>query len=240
MWASYLTFSNLPDVSYATKGKCDYNTEMAYRRLSHPSTSLEHQEDRVACSGWTCSADFMAPDEGRAQLVCGHSFRSNIWFFLRSNKSVHPKGNQPWIFIERTDAEADVPVLWPPDSLEKTLMLENIEGRGKGGWQILRWLDGIIHSMDMSLSKLQEIVRDREAWHAVAYGVEKSCTRTRDWTTNICFVTEKKKKNKARLEDVLEEYNIEVSRQQFLIQNLSRKFIHQASGSTGQLQASPI
>ena len=91
--------------------------------------------------------------------------------------------------------------------------------------------------MDMSLSKLQEIVRDREAWHAVVYGVEKSCTRMRDWTTNICFITEKKK---ARLEDVLEEYNIEVSRQQFLIQNLSRNFIHQASGSTGQLQASPI
>ena len=129
-------------------------------------------------------------------------------------------------------------LMWRADSLEKTLMLENIEGRGRRGWQILRWLDGIIHSMDMSLSKLQEIVREREAWHAVAYGVEKSCTWMRDWTTNICFITEQK--NKARLEDVLEEYNIEVIRQRFLIQNLSRKFIHPASGSTGQLQASPI
>ena len=95
MWASYLTFSNLPDVSYATKGKCDYNTEMAYGRLSHPSTSLEHQEDRVACSRWTFSVDFMAPDEGRAQLVCGHSFRSNIWFFWGQINQSILKGINP-------------------------------------------------------------------------------------------------------------------------------------------------
>ena len=71
-------------------------------------------------------------------------------------KPVHPKGNQSWIFIGRTDAEAETPILWPPDwrtdSLEKTLMLRKIEG-GRRRWHRVRWSDGITNSMDMSLSK---------------------------------------------------------------------------------------
>ena len=100
-------------------------------------------------------------------------------------KPVNPKGNQSWIFIGRTDVEAETPILWPPEA--KNWLLRKDPDAGKSWrWEekgmmeaeVVEWYD----SMDMSLSKLGELVMDREAWHAAVHGVPKSRTWLSDWT----------------------------------------------------------
>ena len=141
------------------------------------------------------------------------SWASNNWCFwtmvlemtlenpldCKEIQPVHPKGNLSWIFIGRTSAEAEAPILWPPDVkswlVRKDPDAWKIEGRRRRWRQRMRWLDILTDSMDMSLSKLREILKDRETWHAAVHVITKSQTWLSNWRATATTWKQKKKKN---------------------------------------------
>ena len=138
---------------------------------------LDHKEDRMPTNWffWTVLEKTLESPLGCKEI-----------------KPVNPKGNQPWIFIGRNDADVEAPILWPLDAKNRLIRKDDDARKvwsKRSGWQRMRWLDSIRYSVDMDLSKLWKVVKDRNACLAEVHGVTKIRIWLSNWTTKTVFST---------------------------------------------------
>ena len=167
-----------------------------------PRWHIQKQRHYSANKGLSSQGyDFSIGHGWLSELDCEESWALKNWCFstvvlektlespldCREVQSVHPKGDPSWVFIGRTDAKAETPILWPLHAKSWLIGKDPDAGRDWGqekkGQQRMRWLNGITDSMDMNLSKFWEMVKDRDAWHAAVNGFTKSPIWLNDWTT---------------------------------------------------------